>query len=163
MKTTEIVPNNQINDALLSVRVAKILLATLTLFIGGMIYLLLRPDYLLMFSWLEFFGVGKMVDLLRSESMVFHRALPNWVIYSLPQGLWAFSGVLYFDSVWKRPEAGHRVWILTFVVTALWAEVGQYMGYLPGHFGVYDFTVLTTSIGLAFCLFLFSRCVTTDQ
>jgi hypothetical protein len=157
------VTNNQIKDALLSVRVAKILLATLTLFIGGMIYILLRSDHLLMFSWLELFGVGKLVDILRSETMMYHKAIPKWIIYSLPQGLWAFSGVLYFNSVWKRPEAGHRVWILTFVVTALWAEVGQYMGYLPGHFGVYDFAVLTTSVGLAFVLILFSRFLTPDQ
>lgn len=53
---------------------------------GGFIYLLYRSLTLRMFSWLKTLGLYQMVLSWRESLGLCH--LPNWVIYSLPDGLW---------------------------------------------------------------------------
>ena len=63
----------------------KVFTAGLSLFlffIGGMIYLMFRSESLVMFRWCETLHIREYVDSVRISC-----TLPNWIVYSLPDGL----------------------------------------------------------------------------
>jgi hypothetical protein len=63
------------------------------LLIGGLIYIGFRTDSLLMFNWFSYLGV---IDLVKSyRSLVYEITLPEFFVYSLPNGLWTFSFLMF--------------------------------------------------------------------
>src|SRR5687768_4131301 len=57
--------------------------------IGALMYILLRPQHILVFSWLHAASLSELVISLRQS--VCGLALPKWMLYSLPDGLWVFA------------------------------------------------------------------------
>jgi hypothetical protein len=53
---------------------------------------------MLMFEWFDSVGLLKFICRMRIETTFL---LPNWVEYSLPDGLWIFSYSLYIGSIWN--------------------------------------------------------------
>ncbi len=56
---------------------------------GGMIYVLYRPESLLLFRATDSLGITPLIDILRSNSSGV--MLPSFMINSLPAGLWTAS------------------------------------------------------------------------
>lgn len=61
------------------------------LVLGILIYLLYRSKNLYYYNIIEFLKISGHIDEARSFARVYRRLFPNWVIYSLPDGLWLFS------------------------------------------------------------------------
>jgi hypothetical protein len=125
--------------------------AIVAMFIGGMIYILWRPQSLLMFSWFEFLGLAPFIHLFRAQAAPCAGLLPNWVCYSLPEALWLFSGLISLDLLW----AGQRgfsplLWLVALSAIAIGSEVGQWVGLLPGSFDPLDLAILVAVCGTAF-------------
>lgn len=114
-------------------RVAGVLL----LVAGGMIYLLFRPRVLLMFLVADSMNAGGLVDSLRHWTTDY--AMPPFVTYSLPAGLWAASYVLIADSFTRtQPTAGRLLATAIAPTLGLVSELMQYAGILPGTADVAD-------------------------
>ena len=68
------------------------LVALLLILTGGMIYVLYRPENLLLFRVTDSLGITPLIDILRSNSS--RVMLPSFIVNSLPAGLWTASYLL---------------------------------------------------------------------
>jgi len=57
-----------------------------------------------MFTWLDALGIRSQVLTLREYAKPYSIALPRWVIFSLPQALWLFSGIVAFSCIWGKRD-----------------------------------------------------------
>ena len=115
------------------------ILASVALLIGGMTYVLWRSESLLMFSWFAALGAARVVKMLRGNADAYCESFPGWVIFSLPQALWLFSGIIYFHCIWRKDSAfGYRLWAGVLIAIAVGFEGGQLLNLVPGRFDVYD-------------------------
>ena len=73
-----------------------------TLLIGGLIYLLFRTSSLKMFGWYKTIGLGEFTNGLRKLTIPFADKIPDWILFSLPDGLWIFSYVSLVLFIWNN-------------------------------------------------------------
>jgi hypothetical protein len=114
-------------------------LGTITLLSGGLIYLLFRPDSLLMFSWLEFINLREPLESVRTFTLSYSKTLPDWLVFSAPNGLWMLSFSLYLLAIWKnvkRPE--YLSWLILLSIIAVISEFLQLGKFISGHFDIVD-------------------------
>lgn len=111
--------------------------AYLFIFIGGMIYVLYRPDNILLFRVTDSLGMKPLIDVARlSASQV---NLPLFVINSLPAGLWAASYLMMMYITTRFHTRKVRLMLaLPLPITAIVLEIMQYIGWCPGTFDIYD-------------------------
>ena len=118
-------------------RVLNILSSVILLSLGGMIYVFLRPRVILLFQVIDQMGLGSWVDALRAR--IPHLALPEWLIYCLPNGLWSASYILLMDALMR--ERGIReqaAWACVIPALGVLSELAQGMGILAGTFDPID-------------------------
>ncbi len=117
------------------------LLAVLT---GGVIYILFRPVEPLFFNWIHDMGAGNILSGIRKLSLPLQNHIPRWLIYSLPNGLWAFAYTLIIGTLWLGSQSQLRYfWFATIPVLVLGYELLQLINVLPG-----TFCLLDSSFGL---------------
>ena len=126
----------------------------LSLLIGGCIYLFFREPSLIFFGWIDDLGWLNGVKSVQESMHWLKQGLPNWTIYSLPDGLWLFSYVCLMMHLWRKslPWPG-LFWILALPVLALVFEIVQSM---VDSLGTFDWLDLVFYIGasvLPFVLF----------
>ncbi len=97
-------------------------------FIGASIYLLFRTPSLLVFNWVE--SVGLDTHLMALRDSVSGVQLPDWLLYSLPDGVWVYAITMWMLIIWDG--APPWFWLLLGVVLALGAELGQAIGLVQG-------------------------------
>jgi len=130
---------------------AQLAIALLALLAGGMIYLLWRKDTLLMFAWVDAFGLLDPLGAVRHGVSAF--SLPHWVVFSLPNALWLFSGLLILDAIWGSHRSVSRLlWSAALGLIAVGAEAGQALRVLPGTFDWQDVALMALA---GFCAILF--------
>ena len=107
---------------------------------GAFIYLLWRQDYIRVFTWLDLFGFNIPVELIRSYSYRFLPLIPEWVVFSLPNGLWAFSYALIISHIWwgQNNSVSKYFWLISIFIVGLGYEALQYLGVIPGTFCYQD-------------------------
>lgn len=105
--------------------------------LGGMLYVLYRPENLLMFNLLDGLGLMPLVEHCRmvGRSLV----LPDFVIYSLPAGLWTASYLLAMYLTTRYQSKKIRLMLaLPLPISAILLEFMQLVGWCPGTFDIYD-------------------------
>ena len=121
----------------------RYILAVALLVVGGMIYLCSRVETLLMFSWCEGLGVQHEVQSMRHDVGGAFALCPDWVRFSLPNGLWVLAGLLLLDTIWGRRFQKDKVfWLAMFWFVAMGSEFGQGVGLVPGTFDWNDVAVM---------------------
>ena len=114
---------------------ANIFLCGFALTLGGFIYIFLRPAEPVFFNWIKAAGFDQTLDIARSHLPLADKFLPDWFIYSLPNGLWAFAYALLISSIWIENNSWLRfLWMASIPVLVLGYEYLQYPGILPGTF-----------------------------
>ena len=81
----------------------------LTLLCGGLIYMLFRSTTLKMFSWYEIIGLGGITNFLRANTFQYSNQIPEWVLFSLPDGLWIFSYVSLMFAIWQNSVSNKNI------------------------------------------------------
>lgn len=131
----------------------KLGIAAFALVVGGFIYICWRSDTLLMFTWFDLIGVSKPVETLRNISSGYSYFLPKWFLFSLPNALWLFSGLVAFEAIWgTKFVLGKIFWFSALLIIAIGSELGQALGLIQGTFDWYDILLLTLA-GLGFTFF----------
>jgi hypothetical protein len=116
-----------------------IFLCTIALTAGGMIYLLFRPNEVLFFRWMRTLEFNCLISYFRQISLPIKLHLPEWIVYSLPNGLWAFAYALLITRIWTGSKSGFRYfWIASIPVLVLGFEILQFIGTIPGTFCFQD-------------------------
>ena len=107
----------------------KVILSIILVSIGGCIYLMQRTTGLLMFRIIDFLGLTDVVATLRAYAMQW----PEFVVFSLPGGLWSASYVLLADAVFAGQSNLIRLsWGSLIPMIGVVSELLQAMGLCPG-------------------------------
>ncbi len=115
----------------------KPILAILLFVIGASIYLLFRDRGHLGFYVLDAVGLGSSVDAARMYFSDWQ--LPEFVRFSLPDGLWASSYIILIDYLKDGENRLKRLFAAAIVpAMGVGSELLQYAGILPGVFDVFD-------------------------
>ena len=113
------------------------LVALLLILTGGMIYVLYRPENLLLFRVTDSLGITPLIDVLRSNSS--RVMLPSFIVNSLPAGLWTASYLLMMYITTKFHTRRIRLMLaLPLPISAIVLEFMQLLGWCPGTFDIYD-------------------------
>jgi hypothetical protein len=116
-----------------------ICLAAFALFSGGIIYVLFRTSKPVFFNWLNAVGLDRLSNVARHSSLRLSPLLPQWIVFSLPNGLWAFAYALLITGIWSGSKSWLRYfWMATIPVLVLGYEILQYPGIIPGTFCLQD-------------------------
>ncbi|MCF8358905.1 MAG: hypothetical protein K9H26_09115 [Prolixibacteraceae bacterium] len=112
-------------------RIFNLCYALLALLTGTVIYCFFRPEKP---SLLNIFNAP---GWIKNQSI--NNPLSEWLIYSLPDGLWAFAYTVIIITIWK----GHLTiiryfWYATIPVLIFGFELLQLSGKLPGTFCLQD-------------------------
>jgi hypothetical protein len=116
-----------------------ILVCALALFLGGMIYILFRTIEPVFFHWVRVAGFERWLNFARSKSLSLSPALPEWIVFSLPGGLWAFAYALVITVIWKGSKSRLKYfWMASIPLLVIGFEILQYAGIIPGTFSLQD-------------------------
>ena len=116
-----------------------IFLSALAFLLGGFIYILYRPSEHLFFSWFSSIGLDNLFESLRFHSLSSSSNPPDWIVYSLPNSLWAFAYALLITSLWSGSNSWLKyLWMTSIPVLVIGFEVLQYTGTIHGTFCIQD-------------------------
>lgn len=115
--------------------------------VGAMIYVLFRTTSLLVFDWLETFHLLQLS--LNAREVCCGIDLPDWLLYSVPDGLWVYAVTSWMIMIWTRNPP--LPWLLVGVGLGISGELGQLIGIVPGTYQGLD--MVSYSVGfVAACL-----------
>jgi hypothetical protein len=108
----------------------------LPIFIGSFIYIVFRKNTLLVFTWISFFDLGGFVNVLRSFFGEYKKYIPDFILYSLPDGLWVYSGTVLFLRIWRHEKNSFSkyFWILLPFAVSILMEFSQLFNLIRGTF-----------------------------
>ncbi|MFT5229871.1 MAG: hypothetical protein ACI9EV_003025 [Urechidicola sp.] len=132
----------------------------LTLLFGGFVYISFRQDTLKMFRWFDSINLSETISRLRLLTLPLTDHLANWFLYSLPDGLWLFSYITVLLIVWKNTISKHNIhWLLLVPSIAIFSEIGQLIGIVPGTFDILDITFYFGGTVLPILIFTNSKTI----
>lgn len=108
----------------------RIVLGFILLSIGGLIYLLFRPDSLVLFRFIDCINLSNFVAHIREFSS--NASIPDFYIYALPDGLWITSYILIMTGIWTFPDVKQIAFCSLLPAIGLITEVGQYLRLVKG-------------------------------
>lgn len=122
------------------------------LIIGVVIYAFYRNENLLVFTWVEYViglkpSLNFSLDLTQS---LMNLHIPNWIIFSLPDGIWIYVLTSTIFVVWAQKI--HLFWLSVPIFLGIGLEIFQLYNLVPGTFDSIDLIFLLS--GYAIALFL---------
>lgn len=126
------------------------LAALLAVVLGGIIYLLFRPVEPVFFQWASHPIIDQWLKAARKVSLVHEPVIPSWIIYSLPNALWAFAYALIIARIWANSTSSLKyIWLASIPLLVVGYELMQLAGWIPGTFCLEDvgFGLAGLSIG----------------
>lgn len=116
-----------------------LLWCALPILAGGLVYLLFRDERLWMFRWAGWVGLDGVIAAARVHSLPHRAALPDWLLFSAPDGVWVFASTAFFARLWHDgPRVLRVLWIGIGPAMAIGGELGQALGPVPGTFDPAD-------------------------
>lgn len=123
--------------------IVRVLVAILLISWGGIIYLTYRTKTLLMFKWVESIDLSDQIEQVRQLGETIN--IPQWIKYSLPDGLWLLSYLLIIDVVWHNSSNYKSTfWLSILPFIAISSEIMQI--FIP-RIGTFDFIDLLCYMG----------------
>lgn len=121
--------------------------------IGSVVYIVWRPDSLVMFRWFESMRLGRLIysirDIIRMPSGSFAKTF----IFSAPFAFWVLSYLLCVKGIWYASSSPIRhFWFWLIPIVAIGAELLQYYSIVPGTFDIIDVCAITFAVSLVFSL-----------
>jgi len=87
-----------------------------------------------MFDWFEELGVLHPIKELREITNPIKSYIPNWIYFSLPDGLWTYS----FTSAFLLFEDKGKYWLALPFVLSVGVEILQYLELFKGTYDPLD-------------------------
>ena len=80
-------------------------------------------------------GISHWLNLARNVAVPGELILPDWIIFSLPNGLWAFAYVVIITGTWSGSKSWLKIpWMATIPLLVLGYEFLQLWEIIPGTF-----------------------------
>jgi len=126
----------------------------ISLLIGGLIYIFFRVTTLKMFGWYSSIGLERFIKNIRKLTLHFTSQVPEWILYSLPDGLWIFSYICLMLLIWHNNiSSKNAFWVLAIPTLAICSEIGQSLNFVPGTFDFFDLLSYIFGMTLPFIFF----------
>lgn len=123
---------------------------------GVLIYFLFRSNNLILFKWLNIVFPMSDIDLIREHTLILTPYLPDWFLFSLPDGLWIFSFVCFIFTMWgNKLNFNTLFWVALVVLISISHEIGQFFNYFPGTFDILD--IIFYLLGVIIPILLFTN------
>lgn len=108
--------------------------------LGAFIYILFRKESLTVFIWIENLSLLDEVMILRDITSGLKERIPQIILYSLPDGIWVYSGTYLMILIWKDNIKFFSAWswILLPFICSVTAEILQSMHIVEGQYCPYD-------------------------
>ena len=135
---------------ILSNKYLQILISFISLFCGGLIYVLFRSEQLIMFQWFDTLGISSYIQNCRIY--VANCQMPYIVKYCLPNALWIISYLFLIDCIINKHNF---FWLLFLPTIAIISEFLQLFMIIPGFFDYLDLLCLLFPT----ILFLTLKCI----
>ena len=130
-----------------------IVLSAFALSLGGIIYIFLRKSDHVFNSWMNTAGLDNWVNFAKYNSPTLSLFLPEWIVFSLPHGLWAFAYALIITGIWAESKSWLRYfWMASIPILVLGFELLQYAGIINGTFCIQDLALGVAGLILGYIL-----------
>ena len=131
----------------------QIFISVVSIFFGGIIYILFRSAEPVFFDWISKMGMDNWINSTRQNSLSFTHLFPTWFIYSFPSCLWAFAYSILITGIWLQNKSPLKyLWFSTIPLLVIGWEVFQLIGLLPGTFSLGD--IIMGSAGILAGIFI---------
>lgn len=125
-----------------------------SLIFGILIYLFFRTESLKVFSWLKIVRINFINTNFRKSTFQIGKSLPDWFLFSLPDGLWTFSYVCLMLYIWKNEISKQNlIWITLIPLIAIFSEIAQIFHLIKGTFDINDLIFYILGLTLPFIIF----------
>lgn len=114
----------------------ELFIGFLLLLCGCLIYLLFRSKTIRLYQWCEWAGLSESIDSLRQLAHGWQ--LSDFVLYSLPDGLYCASYILVMNALWNGGKKSRMVMVSLIPMAAICHELLQAMGLVRGTFDPVD-------------------------
>jgi len=120
------------------------------LLIGGLIYISFRSKALLLFRWFDEIKISGFTNLIRCTLSPMKKYIPNWAIYSLPDGLWVYALSSSLFIIWGKDCLKSFYRVLIIIAFAPCLEIMQFYNILPGTFDIIDliFYIIASTVSV---------------
>ena len=114
-------------------QILTVVIGVLSLLVGGSLYLLYRPDTLVMFEVCKNLGIYDFIISLRPQDTI-----NSWMVYSLPDGLWLLAYILLMAALWNFDVRKSLRASFPLAFIAIGSELLQIPHLIPGVFDWMD-------------------------
>lgn len=121
------------------------------LLLGGLIYIVFRSKSLILFTWFDEISISGFTNLVRDFLYPLKNSLPDWIIFSLPDGLWVYSFTSFLIIIWSDDFESVKYWMVIPLLTFFLIELLQLFNILKGTFDIVDNSICL--IAFVFCVF----------
>jgi len=119
--------------------------------LGSAIYLVCRSPTLRVFDWVAQVGAARRIETMRAFAWPVAHSLPEWLRFSIPDGLWTYALTSAMGLVWSgRHSAPAFGWMMVGIAFGAGGELGQAVGLVPGTFDLVDLAFVIFGFILAF-------------
>lgn len=129
-------------------RKISLILGITSCLLGGLIYILLRSKDLILFSWINSIRANPIVEWFRLYTYgIIHN---EFIIYSLPDGLWLLSYIMIIGSIWNMDILRTVLFVFPLAAFAIGCEGLQKAKLVNGTFDWNDIISYILAIILGF-------------
>lgn len=134
----------------LSWKKTQILVGSLLLVCGCSIYLLFRSKTIHLYQWFNNLGLIDYIESIRLS--VAGSQIPEFVKFSLPDGLYCASYILLMNAIWKGNDKSKSIAVSIIPFAAILHELAQGIGLIRGTFDINDLICYIAPLALYFAL-----------
>lgn len=122
------------------------------IFLGACIYTFFRVDSLLIFYIYELFQIDGLINVIRYDTMTWK--IPDFIKYSLPDGLWVYAFTNYMVSIWKNenPSWMKFIFLSSPFLFGIGGELIQIIAPSIGTFDMGDLIISVAAFSIAYMI-----------
>lgn len=119
-------------------------LGTVLLLLGCSVYVLFRSRDIHLYQWASILRLTSYIESVRG--LIGDLPIPDFVRFSLPDGLYCLSYILLMNSIWHGNGVTKHFVISVIPIMAILHEIAQGVGLAKGTFDVYDILCYITPL-----------------
>lgn len=131
-----------------SFKKAQMVLGFLLLACGCSIYIIFRSQDIVLNKWCQSLGIADFVEPMRMSVKDSH--VPDFILYSLPDGLYCASYILLMDAAWEGKGLSRNIAVALIPSVAIMHEIAQGIGWARGTFDICDLIFYALPLALYF-------------
>ena len=105
-----------------------------------------------MFTWFKYIGIENYILYLRHAISNLKLYLPQWIYFSLPDGLWVYSLTSILLIIWNNQYKTAKMWLLIPLLFGPLIEISQGLKIFSGTFDFLDLTFSITGLLLSYII-----------